>query len=129
MGRVGKEFILQPVNCLETVIYFLLAADLFSLRPYYRADRANYDQNTKCSEPPGLPPGRTDVDLHRSSGFVPDPVVATGFNPESITTRIQIGIGNIAPGAGIDPILIETFHLIGILILFGENIIKRGKFK
>ena len=51
------------------------------------------------------------------------------FNPEFVVAWFQVGVGSKTSFANIIPILVKTFHLIGILIFFGRRIVQGRKCK
>jgi len=89
---------------------------------------AGCDQGGKQSdEPVRLPEGRGNNDADSGSFFVPEPVVIGGFDPESVIAGAEVRVYGTVFLANIIPILIQTFELIGILIILRRGIIEGGE--
>ena len=59
--------------------------------------------------------------------FVPDPIIVGTFDPGDVISSSQIGIVGVSARSGVDPIVVESQHHIGILVFFWGGVIQRHK--
>ena len=97
--------------------------------PELQPDAASHDtcqsQAHQAGEPPGLPEGRCDGDMDRRALLVPDAAVVGGFDAEGIGSRLEVGIIGMVACSGLDPIGIQAFHFVGVLV-FGRSVVVQG---
>jgi len=101
-----------------------LGFSAMGLKPDQAVGAAGEDQQIEEDGPAGLPPRRRDG--HPDSGhlIIPDPVAVRRPGFEGIPPRIQIGIGDVAPGSSVDPAGIEPLHHVGVFDRGGGVVIQ-----
>ncbi|AZK84143.1 hypothetical protein BO992_14940 [Xanthomonas oryzae pv. oryzae] len=89
-------------------------------------EQSGHDERAQGQEPARQTERRWNLDLHRRTPFVPDPVLVGGKNAESIMARTPIGMDRLAPRAGVLPTLIDAFEPIAQSPPFWNRQAQRG---
>jgi len=79
------------------------------------------------AEPERLPERRHNANPQRGPLFIPDAIVIGGFDAQGVFPTGQVGIASDTVRSGVNPILIQPFQHIGILVLPGIGILESGK--
>ncbi len=101
----------------------LVFLQTFSLIGYIAVNDSTNNKKKQYPEPPGTPPGWTNLYYQVNTLIVPHSVVVSCLYSESIGSRIQVCICCLTVGCVV-PIVLEIFKIIGILVTGGLCIVK-----
>src|SRR5205823_1820144 len=73
---------------------------------------AAHAEQRQGEKPPRAPKWRQDDDLQAPALLVPDPVTVGGDHGEGVISGRKMAVISRAAGAGVDPISIQSHHLI-----------------